>query len=208
MTEILTNADPTAFGIIRDDCALSFPENMPFEQWAAFGAKFFRRADDMLTWYAGDWLAFGSDAYAYDDKFTLAIEATGLDYHTLRRYAWVSKAITVERRRSNLSWSIHNEVAKLDAVSQAHWLEQAARLALSARELRESIVEGRLIRLADLERAREAKKGLYTPHAVRSLFSRALRQVTERLPLDRWNPKMRAAWKEELKPIVELYERL
>jgi len=49
----------------------------------------------------------------------------------------------LSRRRDNLSWSHHAEVAKLDVDDQAYWLDQAELEGWSLREFRDAIRRGR-----------------------------------------------------------------
>jgi len=46
--------------------------------------------------------------------YAQAIEETGLDYDTLKAEKWVSSNFEMVRRRTNLTWSHHREVASLE----------------------------------------------------------------------------------------------
>src|SRR6266536_1438757 len=59
----------------------------------------------------GAWLAHGQAAYR--SRYRTAIEQTGLDYQTLRNYAWVAGRFELSRRRDTLSFGRHAEAAAL-----------------------------------------------------------------------------------------------
>jgi len=186
---------------------LVIPAETTLEQWLAIG-KAFNRADDLLCWCIGDWIAFGQKHVGWGDKFTEAIEATGIEYGSLREYASVSERVAIVVRTTNLSWSHHRAVAALDDDNQRHWLEVATKHDLSVAELKASIQAGKVIRAAQLEAERDARKGLSGPHAILSVFNRAVRDVISRVPIDRWSVATRAAWKEQLKPVADFYAKL
>ncbi|EME57734.1 hypothetical protein H074_21127 [Amycolatopsis decaplanina DSM 44594] len=92
------------------------------------------RIFDSSAWCLGDWLVCGQENYA--DRYVRAIDAAGLDYQTLRNYAWVTRRFQLERRRELLSFQHHAEVAALDAKEQDHWLDRAEKERWSRNELR------------------------------------------------------------------------
>ena len=51
-------------------------------------------------------------------------------------------------------------------------------------------------------------RGLYTPHACRLHFDRAVRQTIARVPIDSWNDIMQLAWFRELEPIAKFVSQL
>src|SRR5262249_36589342 len=68
-----------------------------------------------------------------------AVEETGYDYQTLRDDAWVAGAIDLSRRRDNLSWSHHKEVASLPEDEQDAALDEAEREGLTRNQLRQRV---------------------------------------------------------------------
>ena len=70
----------------------------------------------LAAWCLGDWLVFGEQAYA--GRYRQAIERTSLDYQTLGNYAWVAKRFSLSRRRDELSFGHHSEVAALPEPEQ------------------------------------------------------------------------------------------
>jgi hypothetical protein len=160
----------------------------------------------------GDWLAFGIervekrswDHSIYDE----AVAVTGYDIGTLQNLASVARSVDVSRRREKLSFSHHVEVASLDEALQRLWLDRALEHELSRHELRASIKAGKIMRLKQLETNRSDSILQHTPQAIRSIFDRTYRQVIDRTPVDKWDAATKAAWKAELQPIVELYQKL
>jgi hypothetical protein len=121
---------------------LVFPARLPFEAWLGVGAHL-AAAVASSAWCLGDWLAYGQAAYG--SRYHDAVERTGLDYQTLRNYAWVAGRFALSRRRDTLSFGHHAEVAALPAPEQDFWLRKAEELGWSTmtlrREVRASLAE-------------------------------------------------------------------
>jgi hypothetical protein len=113
--------------------ALELPAGLPFERWQAVGRRLGDVAD-ASTWWLADWAAYGEAAYG--DRYRQAIAVTGFGYQTLRNYAWVARRFDASRRRDDLSFAHHAEVAALDEQNQDAWLERARRGSWSRNELR------------------------------------------------------------------------
>jgi hypothetical protein len=79
---------------------LVFPRRLPFEAWLGVGAQLAAVAASS-AWCLGDWLAYGQAAYG--NRYRDAVERTGLDYQTLRNYAWVAGRFALSCRRDTLS---------------------------------------------------------------------------------------------------------
>jgi hypothetical protein len=92
------------------------------EDWSAL-VGYLARLDNGVPWWIGDVLVFGE--HVYGSKYAAAAEATGLTLKTLKNYAWVARSVPAENRDPALPWSIHREVARLDAVEQRAWLSDA-----------------------------------------------------------------------------------
>ena len=132
---------------------LELPQRLPFDRWQYVGSQLYLIADTS-AWWLGDWLVFGQDHYA--GRYHEAIQRTGLDYQTLRNYAWVARKFSVSRRRETLSFGHHAEVASLPEPEQDYWLRQAEHYQWSRnflrRQLRESLPEAAGRRSAPDER--------------------------------------------------------
>lgn len=112
-----------------------------YEEWAAF-AKPLGALVKQSLWLLGDWLIAGEQRFG--EMYAQALDLTGLDYDTLRTAKWLAGRFPPERRRDNLTWSHHREVAALPVEQQERLLDLAAPTdanpqmpRLSTRELRD-----------------------------------------------------------------------
>jgi hypothetical protein len=106
---------------------------MSFGDWAAVGERL-SHVSGRATWALGDWLLFGERTFG--NRYRTAIEATNLDYQTLRNYAWVAGSFAPHRRRLELSFQHHGELAALPEPEQDLWLSRAVTGRWSRNELR------------------------------------------------------------------------
>src|SRR3954452_2446432 len=111
----------------------SLRPGMRFGDWAAVGQRP-SHVSRRPTWALWDWLVFGERVFA--TRYRTAVEATDLDYQTLRNYAWVAGSFPARRRRGELSFQHHAELAALTGVDQALWLTRAIAGRWSRNELR------------------------------------------------------------------------
>ena len=107
-----------------------------FEQWQEVG-KFIRRSGSAVHFWIGDWLNYGEQKWG--EMYTQAIEETGYDYQTVANDKYVASKVPFSRRRENLSFSSHGEVAKLPPEEQDKFLDLAEQNHLKTKELRELI---------------------------------------------------------------------
>lgn len=111
-------------GIIATATGLNFPEDLLFEDWENVGLilqalavtkdeqlKVATREVEIVNWWIADWLNYGERRYG--ETYAQAAELTGLRDKTLANIAWVGRKFAPERRRADLSWSHHAEVAGL-----------------------------------------------------------------------------------------------
>lgn len=133
-------------GILGDcyaDFSLVLPlvdEDADYDRYEAIG-RFLSSSFDAARWWLVDWLIFGEGVFG--DRFYQATEATGLSEETLRSFVRLGEQVTRGHRRPDLHFSHHREVAKLNPEEQDYWLQRAVDRSLSARELREEIVQAR-----------------------------------------------------------------
>ncbi|HET6478988.1 MAG TPA: LmbU family transcriptional regulator [Actinoplanes sp.] len=131
---------------------LRIPQSLTYENWAKAGIQIARIADSS-AWCLGDWLVCGKSRYR--NRYQHAIEAAGLDYQTLRNYAWIACRFKLPRRREQLSFQHHAEVAALLDDEQDRWLDEAERQGWSRNQLRQNLKESRGA-TRNSRRAREA----------------------------------------------------
>lgn len=111
----------------------NFPEDLSDAEFKdAF--KQLRKAHASCAWWIGDAIVFGQKRWG--DKYNEALAATDLEYQTLMNYACVCSKVVFSRRRENLSFSHHYEVASLPAPEQKKWLDKAEEEGWSKSDLR------------------------------------------------------------------------
>ena len=120
------------------------PKAMPFEEWLACGQAL-DLVEGAVQWWRGDWWAFGVER-KYGEGREIA-EQAGVNYGTVRNYASTALAFEMSRRRDNLSFSHHVEVATLDPADQDFWLDRAlegdGKKPWSSNQLRAAIAQGK-----------------------------------------------------------------
>lgn len=114
------------------------PDGAPFEDWQDFG-NYLRFCEGAVHWWIGDWLNYGERHYG--EKYSQALEATGFDYSTLAHDKYVAGRIEFCRRRQNLPWSHHADVAALDPDEQDAMLDQAEEHGWGQKDFRQAIRE-------------------------------------------------------------------
>jgi hypothetical protein len=115
---------------------LRFSGRLTYEAWADVGRQLSAVATSS-AWCLGDWLIHGRRAY--EGRYREAVKRTGLDYQTLRNYAWVARRFELSRRRDTLSFGHHAEVAALPEAEQDFWLRKADYLGWSTGQLRREV---------------------------------------------------------------------
>lgn len=114
-----------------------FSQDISEQSWERIGTGL-RELANSSAWWLADWLIFGEAAYSCR-RYREAIDRTGLDYQTLRNYAWVARRFEHHRRRDDLSFAHHAEVARLSPPEQDYWLRKAVQHKWSRNELRRAV---------------------------------------------------------------------
>ncbi|HVQ96746.1 MAG TPA: LmbU family transcriptional regulator [Mycobacteriales bacterium] len=127
---------------------LQIPAALTFDEWERAGRQL-SGIQDSSSWWLGDWLVYGKDHYA--DRYQRGIRAAGLQYQTLRNYAWVSRRFALHHRRAALTFQHHAELASLPVDEQELWLDRAEQMHWTTKQLRGAI------RLAREDATREGK---------------------------------------------------
>ena len=102
-------------------------------QWVADGQRL-GAIGRGVNWWLGDWLRFGNAKFG--ERYVRATRITGYDVQTLMNMVYVASRFEPGRRREQLSWSHHAELAALEPDDQDHWLALAEEQRLSVRDLR------------------------------------------------------------------------
>jgi hypothetical protein len=106
---------------------------LPMGDWIRYGKRFgaFGRA---CGWWIGDWINVGNAVYG--EKYSRAARITRLDAQTLMNMAYVASRFAFSRRRENVSWSHHAELAALPPEAQDVWLDRIETDSLTVQDLR------------------------------------------------------------------------
>lgn len=89
-----------------------------------------------VGWWIGDWLLYGN--HRFGERYVRAKRLTGYDVQTLMNMAYVASRFDPARRRANLSFSHHAELAAEAPEDQERWLARSETEGLSVRCLREA----------------------------------------------------------------------
>lgn len=140
---------PTLEGIPGRLTATSWepPEDLLFERWLSIGETF-QQMERSVMWWIGDWWRFGSKKYGgdrrYGDMTSQAAkdhvkDVTGHAYKTVTQAAWVAEKVEFSRRRENLPFAYHQNVAVLEAPEAEKLLDEVERTGMKHLELRERV---------------------------------------------------------------------
>ncbi|MEU6485702.1 MULTISPECIES: LmbU family transcriptional regulator [Streptomyces] len=132
--------DPGQERILTTRVGLKIPVGLPYDRWQKAGAHIFQIADSS-AWCLGDWMVYGQERYA--DRYQTGVQAAGLDYQTLRNYAWVARHFELWRRREELSFGHHAEVTSLPPAEADAWLDRAEQHGWSRNQLRAQLRQSR-----------------------------------------------------------------
>lgn len=119
---------------------LQIPDALDFGVWEQVGHRIVHVANSS-AWCLGDWLVYGQ--HRYTERYRQVVAAVNLDYQTLRNYAWVARRFELARRRPEVSFQHHAEVAAAAPADQDRWLDLAVAGRWSRNELRRNIRAGR-----------------------------------------------------------------
>jgi len=176
---------------------LSLPENTPIDRWAEIGRSICR-AEQVTRWWIGDWAAFGVRKYGQLKEFA---DANAINYSTLRDLAWVSTSVELSRRRDNLEWSFHREVAALPPKEQEKWLRK-----VDSKEIHNRVDLRRAIRQSGAKQNALDSDGPIIKFASKWV-DELLTWLRER-PESFWTEDHRSKWRQRLEPLVKFYNAL
>jgi hypothetical protein len=140
------NSEPVHRDLVRvfvgkqatvEKSGIIFPTELSERSWEKIGSSL-RELTNSSAWWLADWLIFGEATYGWR-RYREAIERTGLDYQTLRNYAWVARRFEHGRRHDTLSFAHHAEVARMAPPEQDYWLRKAEQQKWSRNELRRAV---------------------------------------------------------------------
>lgn len=138
MTKQPLEALATTVGAKLTPTSLELADDVRFNAWRDLGQRL-EAARDANLWWLADWAAHGERVYRKDYGPALEQISRG----TIWNLASVSRRIESSRRREDLSFSHHVEVAPLDPDWQTIWLDDAFDHGWNRDELRSKIAEWR-----------------------------------------------------------------
>jgi hypothetical protein len=122
--------------------------DITLDEWVRHGRRI-GLAGRGAGWWIGDWLNYGHTKYG--EKYVRAARVTGYDSQTLMNMAYVASRFEISRRRENLSWSHHAELASLEPNQQDRWLDRAEAERISVHSLRVELRSKQHMRQRTLE---------------------------------------------------------
>jgi hypothetical protein len=132
----LPSLDALDNSVLLRKSGLLLARGIGFGKWEAIGQQLLS-VNESTTWWIADWIAYGE--LTFQDRYREAVQRTSLNYQTLRNYVWVARRFDLSRRRDNLSFGHHAEVAALDQPEQDYWLRKAEELTWSRNQLRNEV---------------------------------------------------------------------
>lgn len=182
---------------------LMFPkeQDLSYAEWLSIGRQL-HDVGDGVSWWIGDWVNYGEN-HIWGDGYADAMKMFDRAYGTIANAASIARKIEFSRRRENLTFAHHAEVASLEPKKQDKWLRKAEENQWSHTDLRKEI------RADGAEWAEPQGKPfgfIFSKWATDGL--RWFRREAEKTPVEEWSPERREAVKKDLRPLVEFYERL
>src|SRR5215471_18512107 len=133
---------------------LLLPANLPFEKWQSVLERL-QGMEFSVMWWLGDCLRYGERAYG--EKYAQALDATDYAYQTIADAKWVAGRFEISRRRENLTWSHHREVAGIeDDAEQDAFLDAAETGGWSKKRLRSEVRRRNAARRGSINGSRTA----------------------------------------------------
>lgn len=132
--------------------SLRFPEGTEDGDWVGVGQILAAQTDytsRSLPWYVGDWMIHGEDVVG--EEASQEFDPERWDEKTLLNCRWVASRIDPPRRRPELSFSHHAEVAKLLPSIQDRLLSRAVDEGLSRDAFREAVRAERKVERPETE---------------------------------------------------------
>src|SRR5882724_586251 len=109
--------------IVRDSMSLTFDPKIP-ESIFLDALRVLLHAHARIQFYLGDAINFGAQRWQHG-RYTHFLRESGYSYPRLRVFAWVARSVPPERRRPELSYGFHEEVARLTPEQQTRSLAKA-----------------------------------------------------------------------------------
>jgi hypothetical protein len=119
--------------------------NPTIDEWLEFG-EWLRILHDGVQWWWGDWLSYGRSKPGWEERWTQALMASGVEESTLSNYAYVAENVHPSRRRDaseGVTYSHHAAVASLPPKEQSRILAKVADEQLTVRQTAAAVAEAK-----------------------------------------------------------------
>ncbi len=156
-------ADPVWQHVRLKPNSLEFVTDPTYEEWERLGERL-KYISGSVQFWLGDWVNYGENRYG--EKYAQAIDATGYEYQTIANARYIAEKVEVSRRRENLPFSHHAEVAPLDIEDQELLLQKAEEEHLSRAEFRDLVRNYRReVALLGIEKPKDVQPLIYRQDA-------------------------------------------
>lgn len=134
----MTVVETTSANIELAPIGVRFADTITVDEWAQFGDRL-EQHDRGLRWMIGDWLLFGSERFGA--RAVVIADSLNLANQTVANAVSICRRVPHERRRPELSFWHHNEIAHLDPDEQVRLLALAVDEGLTQSLLRQVVRE-------------------------------------------------------------------
>lgn len=161
--------EPQGLPGVLTETSYTLPEGLNIGQWLKVGETL-QRMERSVMWWLGDWWRYG--VRAYGDMATQASrdhvkDITGHAYDTVRRASQVAAAFEIGRRRPDVPFAYHQEVAPLPSDDAESLLDEVEQTGMRRADLREKVKERAAVIAVEAALAAPAPDPLFVPVNVR-----------------------------------------
>lgn len=132
-------ADPIVIGCYTlTDTGLEVSGQPTFAEHESVG-EFIRRVHKASPWWVVDWLAYAESRAEWRERREQLVDAGVYAEKTIRNMEYIGRRLPKSRRRDNIDFTLHAEVASLEPAEQEEFLDRVEEEGLSRIELRKEI---------------------------------------------------------------------
>ena len=113
---------------------LTIRDDTPYDVWADLVGRLVE-GEKRVHWYLADLINFGDRRYG--EMYSQALDAASWSYQTWRDVTWVGRRFELSRRRDNVPFFVHKEVAALDPADADELLDRYEAEGWTQKRLRE-----------------------------------------------------------------------
>ena len=202
------------------EVGLRFHETLSDDEWTALGHRIGRMVKASM-FMIGDWLVHREEEFGggrkggggkgrpeeIEKRYELASRITELDIDSLRWAATVCRKVPANVRRGTLAFTHHKVVSKLSPPEQDKWLALAEKHGMGKRRLARSIEAGRVLAPKELE-PDPNDQPIETFCVWVNRISGLYRRFLDAGYIADAPPEKRAAMQRDLRPVLDIYEKL